>query len=66
MNDHIPNEIAKCQGRKASVRNLQLWFTKHEPECGHCARFWIAKQDRKELMPWFGHGPCPDRLEMEK
>jgi len=63
MNDHIPNDIAKCEGRKSNDPLYPLWHT----DCINCIRRMIVMRDRQNhISPWEGHGPCPDKLEMEK
>ena len=64
MNDHIPDEVAKCQGR--FVEDTQ-WGVLYEQQCMNCVRRMHVLQARdKHISPWTGHGPCPDKLEMEK
>ena len=64
MNDHIPDEVAKCQGRFVED---PIWVVIYQQECLNCVRRMYVLQTRdKHISPWFGHGPCPDRLEMEK
>jgi hypothetical protein len=63
VNDHISNDIAKCEGRKSNDPLYPLWHT----DCINCIRRMIVMRDRKnQISPWEGHGPCPDKLEMER
>jgi hypothetical protein len=53
---------ALCPGRKEEAPLFPLWHT----ECLNCARrVAVIKQNDKVILPWAGHGPCPDKLEME-
>ena len=62
MNDRIPNEVAKCEGKKADNPLFPLWHS----ECINCIRrMAIIKDHERQISPWVGHGPCPDKLEME-
>ena len=62
MNDHIPDEVKGCDGRKRDDPVHPLWH----PECMSCVRRWTELKSREKISPWDGHGPCPDKLEMEK
>ena len=62
MNDHIPNEVAKCQGKKVDNQNFPIWHT----ECINCIRrMTVIKHHETQISPWHGHGPCPDKLELQ-
>ena len=64
MNDHIPDEIAKCKGKYLEDPH---WGALYKQQCMNCVRRMHEMQSRdKQIMPWFGHGSCPDRLEMQK
>ena len=53
-------DIARCSGRTETHPYRQ--------ECEACMRRLSPPQDRQVYMaPWEqAHGPCPDKLEMEK
>ena len=64
MNDHIPDEIAKCKGHFIDDPH---WGVMYRQQCMDCVRRMHEIQSRdKEISPWEGHGPCPDKLEMQK
>lgn len=62
MNDHIPDEVLRCEGRKGTDPLHPVWH----PDCLSCVRRFTELKAREEISPWQGHGPCPDKLEMEK
>lgn len=62
MNDHIPNNIAKCEGKKLQDPVFPFWHK----DCLRCIRRIKEMQNHENhIAPWEGHGPCPDKLEME-
>ena len=67
MNDHIPDEVQPCKGHRITIGlHYVLATARAMEECSRCARPWVKNPINKPIMPWFGHGSCPDKLEMEK
>ena len=47
-----------CPGRKADHPLFPVWHT----ECINCQhRMALIKEDEQSILPWSGHGPCPDQ-----
>lgn len=55
------NQPTKCPGRKVIHPLFPFW----ESECVDCARrVATLKNNEVRIDPWTGHGPCPDKVEL--
>lgn len=68
---NLPNDIARCRGRKAEVKTGDWPFPSTDAECVNCARrlAGVGNFVRGEAVNWMEPptgSPCPEKMEPKK